>query len=114
MHRGRRNRFDDIQPAMLSQLTPVPAPTRRQPPDHLGEAEGRIWKNVLTDYQLSTIAIDVLITALDAHQRARVSRETVQRNGMVVVGRDGQQKHHRLLSVARDARQACWAGMHAL
>ncbi|OLB72056.1 MAG: hypothetical protein AUI16_21475 [Alphaproteobacteria bacterium 13_2_20CM_2_64_7] len=99
---------------MLSQLTPVPAPTRRQPPDHLGEAERRIWKHVLTDYQLSTIAIDVLITALEAHQRARESRETVQRDGMVVVGRDGQQKQHPLLSVERDARQAWLAGIKAL
>ena len=85
------------------------------PPDHLGECERQIWAHVLGDYELSTeTAIDVLTTALEAHQRAREARETISREGMQLPGRDGQAKVHPLLAVERDASAAWLAGIKAL
>jgi P27 family predicted phage terminase small subunit len=70
---------------------------------------------VLDDYERKTrTAINVLATCLEAHMRAREARELVEREGMTVVGRDGQTKVHPLLAVERDARQAWLAGIKAL
>jgi P27 family predicted phage terminase small subunit len=112
VHRGRKSQYDLIEPAVLR---PKFKPLVRQPPDHLGEPERQVWDHVFADYQLSNeTAIDVLVTALEAHQRAREARETVQREGMTVVGRDGQAKVHPLLAVERDARAAWLAAIKAL
>src|SRR4029450_14123214 len=101
MHRGRRNRFDDIPPAVLRpQLTAVPRAIRRPAPDHLGEPEGAIWKHVLAENDLtSELALDVLTTALEAHQRAREAGEAISSEGIQVVGRDGQSKVHPMCAV---------------
>ena len=112
VHRGRKNRFDLIDPPALR---PVPAPNCQEPPGHLGEPERAIWGHVLSDYSFSTeTSIHVLASALEAHQRAREAREAVEREGMTIVGRDGQPKAHPLLAVERDARAAWLAGLKAL
>jgi P27 family predicted phage terminase small subunit len=93
----------------------VAAPTRRPPaPDHLDKPEQKIWKHVLDDYGLANIAIDVLVSALEAHQRSRQCREVIDRDGMTVVGRDNQVKPHPLLSAERDARGQWLAAIKAL
>jgi len=51
---------------------------------------------------------------LEAHQRARECREAILREGMTVVGRDGQAKVHPLLAVERDARQAFLSAVRTL
>ena len=115
-HRGRKNVYDLIEPAALRpQLSPLPRAIRRQPPEHLGEAECAIWKHALNEYDLTTeMAIDVLRTALEAHMRAREAREAIQRDGMTVAGRDDQLKPHPLLAVERDARAQWLAAIKAL
>jgi P27 family predicted phage terminase small subunit len=99
-------------------VRPHPARTEfdpPQPPSHLGELERAIWAGVFRDYNLSAdVASAVLTTALEAHQRARECREAVFRDGMTVVGRDGQTKVHPLLAVERDARAQWLAGVKAL
>jgi P27 family predicted phage terminase small subunit len=112
VHRGRKNKYDLIEPAVLR---PKFKPLVRQPPDHLGEPERQIWDHVFADYELTNeTAIDVLVTALEAHQRSREAREAIQREGMQVAGRDGQSKPHPLLATERDARAAFLAGLKAL
>jgi P27 family predicted phage terminase small subunit len=94
---------------------PRPAFEPPQPPSHLGGPERQIWAGVFRDFDLSTeMAIAVLTSALEAHQRARECRETILQEGMTVEGRDGQTKPHPLLSVERDARAAWLAAIRAL
>jgi hypothetical protein len=94
--RGRKSRaeldFQLIEPAALRpSLALVRSASPPEPPSHFGEAEQRIWKDIFSDYEFSTkTAIAVLTTALEAHQRARECRETILREGMTVVGRDGR------------------------
>jgi P27 family predicted phage terminase small subunit len=118
VHRGRQNKFDRmmIEPAVLRpQLLPDVAPIRRQPPDHLEVPERQIWKHILADYQLSTeTAFHVLVTCLENHMRARQAREVIDKEGMVTIGRDGQQKAHPLLAVERDSRAAWLSGIKLL
>jgi P27 family predicted phage terminase small subunit len=115
-HRGRKNIYDLIEPPVLRpQLAVVPKPTRRQPPADLGEEERAIWKNVFSEFEIrSATAASVLLTALQAHQRCREARERIELDGMVVNGRDGQQKPHPLLSVERDARAQWLAAIKQL
>jgi hypothetical protein len=63
---------------------------------------------------LTATAIDVLTSALEAHMRARLAREIVDKEGMTTIGRDGQAKAHPLLAVERDARAAWLAGVKHL
>jgi P27 family predicted phage terminase small subunit len=118
--RGRKSRAElavvGIEPAVLRpSLAPVPSSRSHKPPDHLGEPERRLWKQVFRDFDIETGAsVAVLTTALEAHQRARQAREVIDREGMTTTGRDGQAKAHPLLAVGRDARQAFLAGFRAM
>lgn len=60
------------------------------------------------------VAAAVLLTALEAHGRARQCRETIDREGLTVTGRDNQVKPHPLLAAERDARAQWLAGVKAL
>jgi P27 family predicted phage terminase small subunit len=85
------------------------------PPGHLGKPEQEIWHDLFADFDLTTKAAHhVLTTALEAHMRARQCRETIQADGMTVLGRDGQLRPHPLLAVERDARQSWLMGVRAL
>ena len=63
---------------------------------------------------LTEAAQAVLASSLEAHQRAREAREAIGREGMTVIGRDGQLRVHPLAAVERDARAAFLAGIKAL
>ena len=99
-------------------LVPHEAPTMQfdppSPPAHLGKPEQQIWRDVFHDFTLSArISGAVLATALEAHQRAREARETINREGMIIGGR-GQGRIHPLLAVERDARAAWLSAIKAL
>jgi P27 family predicted phage terminase small subunit len=82
--------------------TPVIPP---EPPAHLGEPEKHIWDAVFRDFDLPTeTALAILTAGLESHMRARLAREQVDKDGMTITGRDGQEKVHPLLAVERDAR----------
>jgi P27 family predicted phage terminase small subunit len=101
-----------FQPATHHPRPPAGPPA---PPEHLGAPERQIWNDVLRDYELTArVSLAVLSTSLEAHQRAREARETIAREGMTIIGRDGQVKVHPLLAVERDARQAWLAGIRTL
>ena len=85
------------------------------PPKHLDDPERQLWHDIFRDYNLASLASDaVLVTTLEAHQRARQAREQIDRDGMTIIGRDKQIKVHPLLAVERDARQQWLAGLKAL
>jgi P27 family predicted phage terminase small subunit len=119
LQRGRKSRaqlavmgfdHDTCQPHPAAAEFASPAP-----PGHLGEPEQQIWRDVFADFNLQTKAANhVLVSALEAHQRARECREAIAADGMTVTGRDGQTKVHPLLAVERDARQAWLSGLRAL
>ena len=116
MKRGRPSRASlEVVPLRPVDDRPQPVADRPQPPAHLGEPERTIWTNVFLDYRQSTrLAIDVLRSGLESHQRARECRETIARDGATVTGRDGQLRAHPLLSVERDARAAWLAAVKLL
>jgi phage terminase small subunit len=92
-----------------------PRRTTAAAPDHLEAPEAALWGELLETFALDdAAALALLRTALEAHQRARRCRETVDTDGEAVRDRFGQIKPHPLLAAERDARAAFLAGMRAL
>jgi P27 family predicted phage terminase small subunit len=104
--RGRKSRAElSVVPFQTEAIRPHTDVDPPSPPDHLGKPERQIWRGIFRDYGLSAdVATAVLASALEAHQRARECREAIDRDGMTIIGRDGQTKVHPLLAVERDAR----------
>jgi P27 family predicted phage terminase small subunit len=94
-----------IGPAAFRLHQPVTASLPPEAPAHLGEPEKQVWAAVHRDFDLPTeTALAILTTGLESHMRARLAREQVDKDGMTIEGRDGQEKVHPLLGVERDAR----------
>jgi len=102
----------------MSNLPPKPAISGRdlpKPPRHLQTTERRLWAEIVAAFDFGDAAsLAVLRTALEAHQRARHCRETVDKDGEAVRDRFNQVKCHPLLQAERDARAAFLAGMRTL
>ena len=74
-------------------------------PAHLGAPEREIWADIIADWTGSRASFALLTVGLEAHQRAREARETIDNEGLTVIGRDGQVRAHPLLGAERDARR---------
>jgi hypothetical protein len=100
---------------------PLPgSSTRRErkdpaPPKHLQLPERRLWASILRENVIEgEAALSILKSTLEAHQRARLCREQVDREGSTYLDRFEQPKPHPLLAAERDARASFVAGMRAL
>jgi P27 family predicted phage terminase small subunit len=94
------------KPRLIASNPPASSSNPPAPPKHLGEVEKAIWANVVAEFSGSLTSYAVLTSGLEAHMRAREARETIDEEGLVVTGRDGQAKSHPLLVVERDMRRA--------
>lgn len=98
----------------------APAPARKttatpRAPAHLEAVERGMWRELTAEFTFDDAASRALLrAALEAHQRARRCRETVERDGEVFRDRFGQLRPHPLLSAERDARAAFLAAMRTL
>ena len=95
--------------------------TRRPPSDlpaaprHLEKIERDLWAELVCTFDFGDAASQAILgSALEAHQRARRCRETVDRDGEAIKDRFGQTRVHPLLNAERDARAAFLAGMRVL
>jgi len=74
-------------------------------PKHLEDQERKLWKRIITQYQIRDSAgLKILPAGLEAHQRARQAREQIDREKMTFKDRFGQMRPHALLTVERDSR----------
>jgi hypothetical protein len=74
-----------------------------------------MWRDLTAAHRFDDPAsLALLRTTLEAHQRARRCRETIDREGEAVKDRFDQIKPHPLLAAERDARSAFLMGMRAL
>ena len=84
-------------------------------PKHLQLPERQLWASILRENAIEgEAALSLLESTLEAHQRARLCREQVDREGSTYLDRFEQPKSHPLLAAERDARAAFLAGMRAL
>ena len=72
---------------------------------HLAVPERRLWTAIIRENLFdSEAALSILRSTLEAHQRARTCRETVDSEGAIYRDRFGQPKPHPLIAAERDAR----------
>jgi hypothetical protein len=85
------------------------------PLKHLDPPERRLHRDLSACADLGdTYSQKILLTALEAHQRARLAREAIDKAGMTFIDKAGQIKAHPLLCVERDSRSAFLTGMRLL
>lgn len=85
------------------------------PLKHFEPPERRLHRDLSACADLGdTYSQKLLITALEAHQRARKAREAIDEAGMTFIDKAGQLKAHPLLCVERDSRAAFLTAMRLL
>ena len=84
-------------------------------PPHLKAPERDMWAGIVTAYTFEDEAsLSLLRAALEAHQRARLCREAIDRDGLTFVDRFGQLRSHPLLTSENASRLAFVQAMKAL
>jgi hypothetical protein len=88
---------------------PMPCPT------HLAEEGAGLFRRIQTEFAIDDIgSIELLVTALEAHQRCRVARLQIDKEGMTIVDRFGISQPHPLLKTEASARGQYLAALRAL
>ncbi len=86
-----------------------------QAPKHLSKEAKKLWKEILTEYEISDAAgIRILRVALEALDRCQKARVSIDKIGLLVKDKFGQVKPHPLLPIERDSRAAFLSGLKAL
>lgn len=84
-------------------------------PKHLSAEAKKFWTEILAEYSIDDAAgLRILRVALESFDRAQAAREAIDREGMTVIDKAGQNKSHPLLPIERDSRAAFLAGLKAL
>ena len=86
-----------------------------RPPAHLSKESKAIWKNILSEYEISDSGgLSILKSALEAYDRCEQARASIAKTGPIFKDRWGQPRPHPLLSTERDSRAAFLSGLKAL
>jgi terminase small subunit-like protein len=84
-------------------------------PGHFAEPEADLWRQLVASYRFDDPAsLELLRQALEARARARLCRETVEREGATVRDDHGTQKAHPLLAIERSAQASFLSAMRLL
>jgi hypothetical protein len=82
---------------------------------HLEPEEAALFKSIVAEFRVDDIgSLQLLTTAMEAHQRCRVCRETIDKEGMTVKDRFGVWQPHPLLKTEASARAAYLSSLRAL
>jgi P27 family predicted phage terminase small subunit len=73
-------------------------------PAHLREPTRVWWRQVLKDYALESHHLRLLQAAGECWDRLQQARETLDRDGLVIEGREGGMRPHPCVAIERDAR----------
>jgi len=88
---------------------------QQKPPNYLSAQAKRIWTKIIETYEIEDIAaLTILKTACDSFDRAEKARKQLDKEGITVTDRWGQQKSHPAASIERDARAQFLAALKAL
>lgn len=94
---------------------PKPNAKAVDPPAHLRQNEHDLWVAIVRENRFEDAAsLALLRTALESHQRARMCREVIDKDGQTFRDRFGQVRSHPLLAAERDARSAFIQAMRVL
>jgi hypothetical protein len=98
----------------MAQPTPL-RPTKSAAPVHLAAEEAELYGQIVRAYGLrDEVSLKILEEACGSLQRARLARESIDRDGMTFADSKGKPKPHPLLVVERDSRAAALAAFRQL
>jgi hypothetical protein len=99
-------------------VVPTRSPIRSgpiPPPAHLEPEEAALFKSIVAEFRVDDIgSLQLLTTAMEAHQRCRLAREAVAKDGMMLADRFGTLQPHPLLKTEASARGQYLAALRAL
>jgi P27 family predicted phage terminase small subunit len=99
-------------------VVPTHAPIRSGPipaPSHLDPEEAALFKSIVAEFRVDDIgSLQLLTTAMEAHQRCRTCREAIDRDGLTITDKHGVLVPHPLLRSEGSARQQYLAALRAL
>lgn len=78
--------------------------TTPKAPAHLTDPTRVWWRSVVKDYNLEPHHLRLLQAACEAWDRLQEARELLQRDGLVVEGREGGIRPHPAVAIERDCR----------
>ncbi len=73
-------------------------------PRHLSTPSRTWWESVVSSYELEPHHIRLLTHAAESWDRAAEARKLVDKEGIVILDRFGQQKEHPATRIERDSR----------
>ena len=75
-----------------------------QPPKHLSRESKAWWRQVVSDYDLERHHLKLLQAAAESWDRVAQARALIERDGIVIKDRFGQQKPHPAVDIERHNR----------
>ncbi len=85
------------------------------PPKHLSEKAKKLWKKLLSEYQIDdTAGLSILQAGLEAYDRAEAARVQIEADGLTILDKFNQTKPHPLIACERDSRAAFLHAMRML
>ena len=75
-----------------------------QPPKHLSRESRAWWRSVVSDYELELHHLKLLQSACESLDRVAEARLLIERDGVVIEDRFGQQKPHPACDIERHNR----------
>ncbi len=79
--------------------------TSPKAPSHLSKESKRLWTEIVKEYVFDDAAsLSILQAGLEALDRLKGCREQIDKEGLTIADRFGQQRPHVLLAAERDAR----------
>jgi hypothetical protein len=98
----------------VNRPTPISA-AKSSPPAHLADEEATLFAQIVRAYGLrDEVSLRILEEACASLQRARMARETIDREGMTFPDAKGNPKMHPACVVERDSRAAALAAFRQL
>ena len=88
--------------------------TPSRAPRHLSKAARDLYAAVMTDYQLESHHVSILVKGLEAFDRAEAARDLVTAEGLLIASRLGERKPHPAVAIERDSRGAFLAAIKQL
>jgi phage terminase small subunit len=99
-------------------VVPTRAPIRSGPipaPSHLEPEEAALFKSIVAEFRVDDVgSLQLLTVACEAHQRCRLAREAITREGMTIKDRFGILTSHPLLKAEASARGQYLAALRVL
>ena len=86
-----------------------------KPPDHLSREAKNWWRKINGEWELGADALLLLRGSLESFDRCEQARKLLDKDGLVVLDRFGQQKAHPAASIERDSRLQmvrCWRALN--